>query len=270
MTDGLLERIVSATRATVAARRQTRASAIVEREAAQRTPRPDAFAAALARTGAVNLIAECKRRSPLKGLLCEDYDPVRLARAYEAGGAVAISVLTEPSFFDGALEHLTAVREAVGLPVLRKDFVVDRYQIVEARAAGADAVLLIATVLGDRLATLAQEADRCGLASLVEVHDAEELRRALEAGARIVGVNSRDLRTMKVNPETCLALAALMPQEVTAVAESGIRTPADVARLHVAGYSALLVGEALVRSPDPCRTLGELSHAREGVRHHAC
>ncbi len=259
MTDGLLDRIVSATRATVAGRRLARPIATVEREAAERKPRAGRFADAVARAGTVNIIAECKRRSPLKGLLCGTYEPVRLALAYQAGGAAAISVLTEPSFFDGALEHLTAVREATEVPLLRKDFVVDEYQIVEARAAGADAVLLIVAILGDRLADLMREADRCGLASLGEVHDADDLRRAVDSGARIVGVNSRDLRTMQVNPERCIELAARMPRDVTAVAESGIRTVSDVMRLRAAGYAALLVGETLVRSSDPAGTMRTLA-----------
>ncbi len=258
MTGDLLERIVSATRAGVESRRQSRPRATVDREGAGRTPRADAFRAVLSAPDKVNVIAECKRRSPLKGLLCEDYQVVRLAQSYEAGGAAAISVLTEPSFFDGALEHLTRVREAVAVPVLRKDFIVDEYQIGEARTAGADAVLLIVSILGDRLTALAQEANRCGLAALVEVHDADELQRAVDVGARIIGVNSRDLRTMTVRPETCSELAARMPSGVTAVAESGIRTAEEITRLRALGYSAFLVGERLVRSADPGATLREL------------
>jgi indole-3-glycerol phosphate synthase len=258
VNDDLLERIVSSTRAAVESRRQARPFAIVERDAADRTPRGGAFRTALSVRERVNVIAECKRRSPLKGLLCEDYDARQLAKAYEAGGAAAISVLTEPSFFDGALEDLTRVREAVGIPVLRKDFIVDEYQIAEARAAGADAVLLIATILRGRLVGLMQEADRCGLAALVEVRDTEELHLAIDAGAGIVGVNNRDLRTMTVRPETCAELAPRMPSGVTAVAESGIRSAQDIARLRALGYSAFLIGERLVRSPDPAATVGQL------------
>jgi len=258
MNNDLLERIVSSTRTAVAMRRAARTRAALDREAARREPRAGAFGAAVSARGKVNVIAECKRGSPLKGLLCEDYDAARLAKAYERGGASAISVLTETAFFDGALEDLTRVREAVGLPVLRKDFIVDDYQVVEARAAGADAVLLIATILDNHLAPLLKEADRCGLAALVEVHDAEELRRAVDAGAGIVGVNNRDLRTMTVRPETCVELARRMPDGVTAVAESGIRTDGDIARLSALGYSAFLIGEHLVRSADPAATLGQL------------
>jgi indole-3-glycerol phosphate synthase len=259
MTSDLLQRIVSATRAAVESRQQARPLVVVEREAGRQTPRPLAFQAALARRDAFNVIAECKRRSPLSGLLCETYDPVRLARSYETAGAAAISVLTEPSFFDGALHHLAAVRQAVSVPVLRKDFIVDRYQIVEARAAGADAILLIVAILGNRLVSLMREARRYGVATLVEVHDAGELQRALDADARIIGVNSRNLRTMTVMPETCATLAARIPAGVTAVAESGIRTADDVVRLRAHGYSAFLVGERLVRSADPGQALRELT-----------
>jgi indole-3-glycerol phosphate synthase len=257
----LLDRIVSTARGAVASRQQSRPRAIVEREAADRTPRADAFRAALSVSQRVNVIAECKRRSPVNGVLREDYDPSHLAQSYEAGGAAAISVLTEPSFFDGALEHLTRVRASVALPVLRKDFLVDEYQIPEARAAGADAVLLIVAVLGDRLELLVRAADRFGLAALVEVHDGNELRRAVDAGARIIGVNSRDLRTMTVRPATCAHLAPRMPAGITAVAESGIRTGEDVAHLRAVGYSAFLVGERLVRSVDPGASLRELIDA---------
>jgi len=247
----------------------SRPRAVVEREAADRTPRAEAFRAALSVSQRVNVIAECKRRSPVSGVLREDYDPIRLAQSYEAGGAVAISVLTEPSFFDGALEHVTRVRASVALSVLRKDFVVDEYQIAEARAAGADAVLLIVAVLGDRLTALMREADRVGLATLVEVHEADELQAAVDAGARIIGVNSRDLRTMQVRPETCAHLAARMPAGITAVAESGIRTGKDVARLRAVGYSAFLVGERLVRSADPGASLRELivTASAPGAKH---
>ncbi len=261
MVSDLLDRIVQATRATVEARRQSRPLAQLEREAARREPCASGFRAALARTDRVNVIAECKRRSPIKGVLRAEYGPVDLARAYASAGAAAISVLTEPTFFDGALAHLTAIRSEVGLPLLRKDFVVDEYQIAEARAAGADAILLIITVVGERTSQLVAEAAGAGLAVLVEVHDAEELRRALDAGADIVGVNSRDLRTMSVRPETCEELAASIPSSVIAVAESGIRSAADIVRLRGCGYSAFLVGEHLVRSADPATALTQLMGA---------
>jgi indole-3-glycerol phosphate synthase len=217
------------------------------------------FDAALAGTPAPRVIAECKRRSPSRGVLRRDYDPAALARAYAQGGAVAISVLTEPTFFDGAPEHLQAVRAAVSVPVLRKDFVVCRYQVLEARAWGAAAVLLIVAALNDRqLGSLLGDADRVGLATLVEAHDAGEIARALGAGARIIGVNNRDLRTLGVNTTTALDLIDRVPDNVLAVAESGIRTREDVARLQSAGYDAFLVGERLTAAADPAAALAEL------------
>lgn len=258
MRNDLLQRIVAATRATVETRRQTRPLAQVEREAAGCAPDAAGFRAALTRQGGFNVIAECKRRSPVSGLLRPDYAAADLARSYEAAGAAAISVLTEPAFFDGALADLTAVRSAVRLPLLRKDFVVDEYQLAEARAAGADAVLLIVAVLMDRTASFVRRAADAGLAAVVEVHGAAEIDVALDAGADLIGVNSRNLRTMDVRPETCVDLAARLPARVTAVAESGIRTGADLARLRAAGYSAFLVGERLVRSPDPGGALRDL------------
>jgi indole-3-glycerol phosphate synthase len=256
----MLEQIMAATRATVETRKHLRPGSVVAAEAATRTPRPDLFLAGVGRPDRLNVIAECKRRSPSRGVLREDYDVVGLARSYEAAGAAAVSVLTEPSFFDGSLGHLREVRDAVALPLLRKDFVVDEYQIDEARAAGADAVLLIVAVLGRELEAFLRRSDRGGLAALVEVHDEQELQRSIDAGARIIGVNARDLRTMRVDPETCIELAARVPSDIVAVAESGIRTPSDIARLRAAGYAAFLVGEQLVRSPDPARALWELTH----------
>ena len=196
----LLRTIVAATRQITDARMAQEPMSALERRASVRAPRGDRFEAALATPGRVNVIAECKRRSPSRGVLAAHYDPVAIARQYEGGGAAAISVLTEPTFFDGALDHLTAVREAVNLPVLRKDFVVDEYQLFEARAAGADAVLLIVAALEQSaLVRLQSRAWELGLAALVEVHDEEELARAIESGARLVGVNNRNLRTLAVD-----------------------------------------------------------------------
>jgi indole-3-glycerol phosphate synthase len=192
-------------------------------------------------------------------VLREQYDPVAIARGYEAAGAAAVSVLTEPTFFDGALEHLAAVRAAVALPLLRKDFVVTEYQLHEARAAGADAVLLIVAALEPAaLKTLAAHAAALGLDALVEVHDERELEVALEAGARIVGVNNRNLRTLEVDVEASERLIARIPREVIAVSESGLRTRADLDRLRAAGYRAFLIGERFMGADDPGAALAEL------------
>jgi indole-3-glycerol phosphate synthase len=217
--------------------------------------------AALAAPG-VNVIAECKRRSPSKGVLRDPYDPAAIATAYARGGATAISVLTEPSFFDGSLEHLRAVRSAVSAFLLRKDFIVDEYQLAEAQACGADAVLLIVAALDDAaLVRLRERAEARGFAVLVEVHTADELARAGDAGARLVGVNSRNLKTLDVSLEATLELAAAFTPGTVAVAESGIRSHADIARLRAAGYAAFLVGERLMVASDPGAALAALRGA---------
>lgn len=216
------------------------------------------FAAALRRPG-LAAIAEIKRRSPSRGALRPDLDPAALARSYAAGGAAAVSVLTDGRFFGGSLEDLLRARRAGPLPVLRKDFVCEAGQLHETRQAGADAVLLIARILSaaqlrDYLA-LARE---LGLAALVEVHDAPELERALDCGAAIIGVNNRDLRTQRLSLETALRLRPQIPAGRIAVAESGIRSRQDVRRLAEAGYDAILVGQALLQAPDPGLKLAEL------------
>jgi len=221
-------------------------------------PAPRDLATALRRPG-VSLIAEVKRASPSKGLLCPNFDPVALAREYEANGAAAISVLTDRHFFQGCLDHLRAVRQNVGLPILRKDFVLDPYQVYEARAAGADAVLLIvATLSDDELQMLYQLIHALGMAALVEVHNESELKRALEIGPRIVGVNNRDLCTFRVDLGTTARLRPLVPAGTILVAESGVHTPADVARLAAIGADAMLVGESLVRAGDVGAKVREL------------
>jgi indole-3-glycerol phosphate synthase len=248
----LLATIVAATRRTVESRRERQPVGALERAAAARTPAGGAFLDALARPDRLNVIAECKRRSPSRGVLRADYDAVAIARSYAAAGAAAISVLTEPSFFDGALEHLTAVRDAVDLPLLRKDFIVDRYQIVEARAAGADAILLIVAALKpEELRALFHEAEAFELAVLVEVHDEAELATAIDAGALVIGVNNRNLKTLAVSVEASERLIASMPSGCISVAESGLRTRADLVRLSALGYEAFLVGERLMSSPSP-------------------
>jgi indole-3-glycerol phosphate synthase len=205
------------------------------------------------------IIAECKRRSPSKGILRAEYDPAAHARAYAKAGAAAISVLTEPTFFDGSPDHLRDVRAAVTLPILRKDFIVSEYQLIEAAVLGADAALLIVGALEQsQLTTLLGAAERLSLAALVEIHDAAELRRAVDAGARVIGVNSRNLRTLSVDHGVLDRIAAELPADVTAVAESGIRTHDDVERLSRAGYHAFLVGERLIAQPDPGVALREL------------
>lgn len=252
----LLEAIVAATRRSVDVRRTREPRPSLEARAATRQPRGDAFRAAVARPGGVNVIAECKRRSPSRGVLRRQYDPVAIARSYEAAGAVALSVLTEPTFFDGSLTHLEAIHEAVTLPLLRKDFIVDEYQLLEARAAGADAALLIVAALGDSdLVRLLRLTRDLGLAALVEVHDIPELDRAVSAGAEIIGVNNRHLRTLEVDTGASERIAVRMPKQVVAVSESGLKSAADLASLRALGYRAFLIGEHLMTAPDPGKAL---------------
>jgi len=255
----LLAAIVAGARRITDVRRARESDAALERRAGDAHPDGARFEAALAERGRVNVIAECKRRSPSKGVLIERYDPVGIATAYERGGAAAISVLTEPTFFDGALEHLAAVRAAVGLPLLRKDFVVDEYQLLEARANGADAALLIVAALSQPdLVRLQARAWALGLAALVEVHDEEELSRAADAGARLVGVNNRNLRTLAVDVTASDRLAAAMPSGVVPVSESGLRSRADLDRLSAQGYRAFLIGERFMTDPDPADAVRRL------------
>lgn len=210
------------------------------------------------RAGDVGLIAEVKKASPSLGIICPDFDPVRIARAYEAAGASCLSVLTDEKFFQGSLEFLRAIRSAVGLPLLRKDFIIDERQILEAIEWGADAILLIVAILSDdQLRHFHALADAAGLTALVEVHDADELERALRCGARLVGVNNRDLKTFRVDLATTETLAARLFSEAPAasgryllVAESGIHTRADVERVRRCGSRAILVGESLMRTGD--------------------
>jgi indole-3-glycerol phosphate synthase len=221
------------------------------RAAAAAADAPRGFAAALAHAGEVRLLAEVKRRSPSAGEIRAGADPAEIARAYELGGAAALSVLTDRHFFGGDLAALRGARAAVALPVLRKDFVIDELQLWEARAAGADAVLLIVRILDDaQLAALLALARELGMDALVEAHDAAELERALELGARLVGVNQRDLATFTNDTTLAGRLAARIPVDVAYVAESGIRDAADVERLGAAGVDAVLVGESLMRQPD--------------------
>ncbi len=205
------------------------------------------------------IIAEIKKASPSAGVIRRDFEPVNIAREYQASGAAALSVITEVSHFQGGLEILATLRWEAGLPLLRKDFIIDPYQILEGRRAGADAVLLIAALLdADRLKNLRLEAERLGMDALIEVHNEAELRLALDAGASLIGVNNRDLRTFEVSLDVSLRLALMLPKNAVAVAESGIRSSEDIRRLSSAGYRGFLVGEHLMRSPSPGLALKKL------------
>ena len=248
----LLEAIVAATRRAVTDREAARPSVELERAAARREPRGRTFVDALRAPGGCRVIAECKRRSPSRGVIREAYDPAAIAAGYAAAGAAAVSVLTEPAFFDGALDHLVAVRRHVDRPLLQKDFIVSGYQLLEGRAAGADAALLIVAALDDTaLRDLLGWARNLGLAVLTEVHDGQELDRALDAGAEVIGVNNRNLRTLKVDLDASRVLIEAIPEGVVAVAESGLCEASDLRALRRAGYDAFLIGESLMRMPDP-------------------
>jgi len=254
----LLATIVAAARTAAAVRERERPIEGLNARAG-RDPQGAAFADALRYSPAPRVVAECKRRSPSRGILRHHYDPAAHAVAYAQAGAAAISVLTEPTFFDGSPSHLTAVRAAVTVPLLRKDFIVTAYQVHEAASLGADAILLIAGALDDvEMRRLHDLARSLGLAVLVEVHTGPELERALEANAQIVGVNSRDLRTLQVDMDVVQRLAEAIPEDVIAVAESGIRTGDDIRRFSSLGYHAFLVGERLITHDDPGAALRAL------------
>ena len=258
----LLAAIVAGARRMVEIRRERVPEAAIERAAADRRPNAGGFIRALRDGASPRVIAECKRRSPSRGILRDDYRPAEHARAYASAGAAAFSVLTEPTFFDGALAHLEEVRAAVAVPLLRKDFIVERYQVLEAAAAGADAILLIVGALERAaLTSLLADAADARVAALVEVHDAEELRVAADAGAEVIGVNSRNLRTLGVEPRLHDDLARHIPRGTITVAESGLREPADLRRLEQAGYHAFLVGERLIAQTDPGAALTALRGA---------
>jgi len=219
--------------------------------------RRDFMAALTLRTPAV--IAEIKKASPSKGLLAVDFDPASIARLYEEGGAAALSVLTDEKHFLGSLSDLESARAAVRLPVLRKDFTIDAYHVQQAAAHGADAILLIAAILNERpMRDFRELAERYRMTALVEVHDEEELKPTVASGARLIGVNNRNLRTFDVSLDTALRLADKIPAGVVRVAESGIHSSADVARLRAAGYQVFLVGEHLMKSGDPAGALRAL------------
>ncbi|GAC1647901.1 MAG: indole-3-glycerol phosphate synthase TrpC [Candidatus Dormibacteraceae bacterium] len=255
--EDLLSRLVVEARQDLQRRRALIAQDQFERAVAMYQPKD--FAGALRGPG-LSVIAEMKQRTPSMGVLVEDYRPADLAHAYTDGGAAAISVLTHMASFGGRPEHIMAAREATDLPILRKDFVTDPYEIAEARAAGADAVLLIVAAL-DRthLAELLAVTRSRGLAALVEVHDEAETRIAVELGAEVIGVNHRDLRTFEIDLGLTERLRQLIPADVVVVAESGIHTAADARRVFEVGADAILVGEVLMRSSDPAITIKELT-----------
>ncbi|SRR5579871_1517384 len=254
-----LEKILDAKRRETAERKSAADTTQMEAAARRFSRRP--FAPALVRAG-VSVIAEMKRSSPSKGLLRADYRPVQLAQAYTQGGARAISILTDREFFGGALEHLAVVREVTPVPLLRKDFLIDPWQVLESAAAGADAILLIVAAFPNEhrdtaLREMMHQARRWGLDTLVEVHNEEELDRALAAQATLIGVNNRDLTTFEVSLETSARLAGKLKRAIS-VAESGLRTAADLQRLSALGYHAFLIGEQLMTAADPGAALREL------------
>lgn len=246
----ILDEIVASKRREVAAARARMPLDELETQAAEAPPVRD-FRAALAGPGPIRLIAEVKKASPSAGLLRADFDPIVIARTYQAHGASALSVLTDVPYFQGHLSYLARIRASVAIPLLRKDFLIDDYQVVEARMAGADAVLLIAEVLDDeQLSALLARARSLGMTALVELHEEANLPRVLAAGADLVGINNRDLRRFVTDVNLTLRLRDQVPPGVVLVSESGIRERRDVERLEAAGVSAILVGESLMRAPD--------------------
>jgi indole-3-glycerol phosphate synthase len=259
----VLDRIVEARRAEVAHRKKSLPETVLRVGVQKADPVRD-FAGALCRSGRISVIAELKKASPSAGVLRADFDPASLARGYEAAGAAALSVLTEEGFFQGSLSHLREARKAVTVPVLRKDFIVEPWQVWEARAANADTFLLIVAALSkEALSELLALGRELGMEPLVEVHTRQELDTALEAGARIVGVNNRDLHTQEVRVETSLELIEAIPEECIAVSESGLRTGQDLVRLRAAGFDAFLIGEHFMRDADPGAALGRLLASAE-------
>jgi indole-3-glycerol phosphate synthase len=253
----ILDKIVEARRESIAHRKRVLPDVALKMAVEKNEP-PRDFAGALGRDG-FNVIAELKKASPSKGVLREDYVPATLAASLAGAGAAALSVLTEEEFFLGSLADLKAAKKAVGIPILRKDFIVDPWQVWEARAAGADAFLLIVAILDDEtLRELLELGRSLKMEPLVEVHSREELGRAVAAGARIIGVNNRDLRDFKVRIETSLELIQAIPEECIAVSESGLRTHEDLGRLRSAGFDAFLVGEHLMKEADPAGPLRAL------------
>lgn len=255
-SSGILAGIVQQKQQEVAELRSR--AAVLEQQAWDRRPHARGFAAALQSLRPA-IIAEIKKASPSRGLLQRDFHPARLACAYEQGGATCLSVLTDRQFFQGGLHDLEAARAAVSLPVLRKDFTIDRLQIFEAASHGADAILLIAAILDTQeLQRFRELASSLGLDSLVEVHDQEELSKAIDSGATVIGVNNRNLDTFEVSLDTSLRLSYQMPSTAVRISESGIHNRSDIDVLLGAGYTAFLVGESLMRAQDPAAALKAL------------
>jgi indole-3-glycerol phosphate synthase len=253
----ILDRIVEARRDSIAKRKRV-VPEVALKLAAEKQPPPRDFAGALSREGC-NVIAELKKASPSLGVIREDYIPAALAASLEAAGAAALSVLTEEDFFHGSLGDLKEAKKAVSIPILRKDFIFDPWQVWEARAAGADAFLLIVAVLNDGLlGELLALGRELGMEPLVEVHSGDELARATRVGAKIVGVNNRDLRSFKLSVQISLDLISEIPDDIIAVSESGLHSREDLRRLRWAGFDAFLVGERLMTQPDPAEPLREL------------
>lgn len=254
-----LDRIVAATRARLAETKRGADLRALEQQAERHVPRGFRRVLREKSRAGVAVIAELKKASPSKGLIRADFHPAKLARELESASAAALSVLTDEEFFQGSLENLRQASAAVKIPCLRKDFIVDEFQILEARANSADAVLLIVAALSaEELRKLAASARTRGLDVLCEVHDADELSQAVDAGCDLIGVNARDLKTFTVDLETTLALAENIPANVVKVAESGIHSAEDVTRLRNAGYDAFLIGESLMRAASPGDALREL------------
>ena len=262
----ILSQIIDKKKLRLAAGKSLKPLAEVHSEAmrSRHTAPRHALMTALEQNDRVKIIAEFKRRSPSKGEIRRNADPAGIAKRYELGGAAAVSVLTEEDYFDGSLDDLRAVRQATSLPILRKDFVFDEYQVYESAAAGADALLLIVAALDDdtlaRLRTITE--DELGMDALVEVHTEEELGRAMQAGARVIGVNNRDLSTFEVSLETSVQLASAAPKDTLLISESGIGSADDIERLRGLGYRGFLIGERLMRVDDPEELLVQLTLAQ--------
>ena len=257
----ILDTLAAAARARVATLEKQKSLAAVRDEAEQLHKAERSFAESLRQPG-LNFICECKKASPSKGLIAPEFPYLKIAKAYEKGGAAAISCLTEPEYFLGADRYLQEIAEHVSLPVLRKDFTVSVYQIYEAKVLGADAILLICAILSQaELEEFRLAAESVGLDVLVETHDAAEIEMALKSGAQIIGINNRNLKDFTVDLGTCLNLRKEIPAGRICVAESGIRTEADIARLKAAGFNGVLIGETLMRSGDPEAMLRRLRQA---------